>query len=64
MSKVVIVQHPKWLIGKVMARKRRITRWDAMAGRIGVVSHHLLSLLDAIKLTFLHVFVCIMYASK
>jgi hypothetical protein len=32
---------PKWLIEKAMARKGRITRWDAMIGRIGVVSHHL-----------------------
>ena len=26
-------------------------RWDAVIGRIGVVSHHLQSLLSAIKLT-------------
>ena len=49
--------HPKWLIGKVVARKGRTTGWDAMIGRIGVVSHRLRSLLDAIKLTILRVFV-------
>ena len=48
----------KWLIGKVMARKGHTTKWDAMIGRIGVVSHHLPSLLGAIKLTVLRVFVC------
>ena len=49
---------PKWLFGKVVARKGRTTRCDAMIGWIGVVSHHLRSLLGAIKLTVLHVFVC------
>ena len=35
------------------------TKWDAMIGRIGVVSHHLRSLLGAIiKLTVLRGFVC------
>ena len=37
--------------------KGRTPRWDAMIGRIGVVSHHLRSLLGAIKLNVLHVFV-------
>jgi hypothetical protein len=49
---------PKWLIGKMMAQKGRIARWDAMTGRTGVVSHRLRSLLGAIKLTVLLVFVC------
>jgi hypothetical protein len=40
------------------ARKGRTARWDAMIDRIGVVSHHLQSLLGAIKLTVLRVFVC------
>ena len=40
-----------------MARKGRTARWDAMIGRIGVVSHHLRSLLGAINLTVLLVFV-------
>ena len=47
----------KWQIGKVVARKGRTARWDAMIGRIGVVSHHLQSLLGVIKLTVLRVFV-------
>jgi hypothetical protein len=34
-------------------------RWDAVSGRIGVVSHHLRSLLGAIELTVLCAFVCI-----
>ena len=42
----------------MVAQKERIARWDAMIGRIGVVSHHLQSLLGAIKLTILRVFVC------
>ena len=41
-----------------MARKGRTAWCDAMIGRIGVVSHNLQSLLGAIKLTFLHVFIC------
>jgi hypothetical protein len=41
-----------------VAQKGRTARWVAMIGRIGVVSHHLRSLLGAIKLTVLHVFVC------
>ena len=41
-----------------MARKGCAARWDAMIGWIGVVSHHLRSLLGAIKLTVLRVFVC------
>ena len=41
-----------------MARKGRTARWDAMIGRIGVVSHHLQSLLGVIMLTVLRVFVC------
>ena len=49
---------PKWLIGKVVARKGRIGRWDAMIGWTYVVSHHLRSLLGAIKLTVLCVIVC------
>ena len=49
---------PKWLIENVVAQKGHIARWDAMIGWIGFVSHHLRSLLDAIKLTVLCVFVC------
>ena len=41
-----------------MVQKGRIARWDALIGHIGVVSHHLQSLLDVIKLTVLRVFVC------
>ena len=33
-------------------------RWDAMIGRIGFVSYYLRSLLGAIKLIVLRVFVC------
>ena len=55
---MVLVRTPKWLIGKVVARKGCIARWDAMIGQIGVVSHHMRSLLGAIELTVLHVFVC------
>ena len=40
-----------------MARKVRTARWDARIGRIGVVSHVLRSLLSAINLTVLLVFV-------
>ena len=40
---------PKWLIGKVVARKGRTARWDAMIDRTCVVSHPLQSLLGAIK---------------
>ena len=32
-----------------MAQEGHIVRWDAMIGQIGVVSHHLRSLLGAIK---------------
>ncbi len=49
---------PKQLFGKVVSQEGRIARWDAMIGRIGVVSHHLQSLLGAIKLTDLRVLVC------
>ena len=38
-------------IGKVMARKGCIARWDAMIGKIGVVSHHVQSLWVALMLT-------------
>ena len=38
----------KWLIEKVLAREERTARWDAMIGQIGVISHHLRSLLGAI----------------
>ena len=48
---------PKWLIGKVVARKGPTTRWDAMIDQIGVISHHLRLLLGAIMLTILRVFV-------
>ena len=41
-----------------MAYKGSTARWDAMIDQIGVVSHHLRSLLGAIKLTVLHVFAC------
>ena len=40
-----------------MAPEGRTAKWDAMIGRIGVVSHHLQSLLGAIKLAVLRVFV-------
>ena len=33
-------------------------RWDAMIGQIGIVSHHLQSLLGAILLTILCVTIC------
>ena len=49
---------PKWLLEKVVGQKGRTARWDAMVGRIGVVSHHSRSLLGAIKLSILHVYVC------
>ena len=48
----------KWLIKKVMAQKGRIARWDAVIGRISVVSHHLRSLWGVIELTILLFFVC------
>ena len=41
-----------------MARKGRTARWDVIIGWIGVVSHYLHSLLGAIKLNVLDVFVC------
>jgi len=41
-----------------MAQKGRIARWDAMTSQTSVVSHRLQSLLGAIKLTVLLVFVC------
>jgi hypothetical protein len=34
-----------------------IDRWDAMVGPIGIVSHHLRSLLGAIELRVLYAFV-------
>ena len=37
--------------------KVRIARWDARIGRIGVVSHHLQSLMGAINFIVLCVFV-------
>jgi hypothetical protein len=37
---------------------KRMHCWDAMIDQIGVVTHHLRSLLGAIKLTILRVFVC------
>ena len=43
---------------KRLAQKGRTARWGAMIVQIGVVSHHLPSLLSAIKLTVLCVFVC------
>ena len=42
----------------MVARKGSTTRWDAMIGQIGIVSHHLGSHFDAIKLTVLPVFIC------
>ena len=42
----------------MVAQKRCTAKWDAMIGRVSVVSHHLQSLLGAIKLTVLRVFVC------
>ena len=45
-------------IGKVVARKGCTARWDTMVDHIGVVSHHLQSLLGAIKSTVLCIFVC------
>ena len=42
---------------KVAARKGCNVRWDATIGWIGVVSHHLRSLLGGITLTvFVHVY--------
>ena len=32
---------PKMLVTQVVAQKGCIVRWDAIIGRIGVVSHHL-----------------------
>jgi hypothetical protein len=45
---------------KVVARKGCNNRLDGVIGRIGVVSHHLRSLLGAIELTVLCAFVCIL----
>ena len=42
----------------MVVRKGCGGRWDAMIGQIGVVSHHLRSLLGAIELTILCVVVC------
>ena len=43
---------------KVVARKGCNDRWDAMIGQIGVIPHNLRSLLGAIELIVLCVFVC------
>ena len=43
---------PRWLIVKVMAEK------DVVIGQLGVLSHHLQSLLGAIELIILCAFVC------
>ena len=48
----------KWLIVKVVVQKGCSDRWEAMIGHIGVVSHHLWSLLGVIELTILCAFVC------
>ena len=48
----------KRLIVKVAASKGCRDRWDAVIGWIGVVSHHLWSLLGAIERTILCAFVC------
>lgn len=40
-----------------MARKEYSDMWDVMIIRIGVVSHHLRSLLGATRLNILHTFV-------
>ena len=42
----------------IPGRKGCNDRWDVVIGWIGVVSHHLGSLLGAIELTFLCAFVC------
>ena len=42
----------------MVVRKACTARWDVMIGRIGLVSHHLRSLLGVIKLIVLRVFVC------
>ena len=49
---------PKWLVVKVLVRKGCTNRWDVVIERIGVVSHHLRSLLGAIGLIVLCAFVC------
>ena len=41
---------PTWLIIKVMVPKGCCDRWDAMIGKIGVVSYHLQSFLELIIL--------------
>ena len=41
---------PKWLIGKVVARKGYNEGLDALICRISIVSHHLQSLMGAIEL--------------
>ena len=43
---------------KVMAQKGCSDRWDALIGWIGVVSHHLQSLLGVIELIVWCVFIC------
>ena len=40
----------KWLILKVLVHKRCSFEWDGVTSRIGLVSHHLESLLGAIEL--------------
>jgi len=49
---------PKWLIKKVATQKGHNYKSNAMIGWIGVVSHHLQSLLDVIELTILCASVC------
>ena len=44
---------PKWLVVKVMAHKGCNGRWVVVKDHIGVVSHHLSSLLGAIELIIL-----------
>ena len=41
---------PKWLIVKLVVLKGCNGTWDAVRGWIGVVSHHLRSLLSNIEL--------------
>ena len=42
----------------MVAWKGRTARWDAMIGEIGVVSHHLRSIMGVINLTIFRAFVC------
>ena len=46
--------------GKLVNRKGCNVRWDAVVDRVDVVSYLLQSLLDAIELTILCAFVCIL----